>query len=144
MPSGADLIRQIRSQIKEVDPGEVHELISNGHNGYVVVDVREQHEFEQAHLPGAVHVPRGHLESRIEGAAPDKAERVIAYCASGQRSALAANTMLKELGYENVESMTGGITLWKDRGYDVEVPQSLSKEQRERYSADKALGTSTS
>jgi molybdopterin/thiamine biosynthesis adenylyltransferase/rhodanese-related sulfurtransferase len=134
MSSGADLIREIRSQIKEVDPGEVHELISNGHNGYVVVDVREQHEFEQSHLPGAVHVPRGHLESRIEGAAPDKSERVITYCASGQRSALAANTMLKELGYENVESMTGGITLWKDRGYEVEVPKALSAEQRERYS----------
>src|SRR3954464_5974897 len=134
MASGADLIRQIRSQITEVDPGEVHELISNGHNGYVVVDVREQHEFEEAHLPGAVHVPRGHLESRVEGAAPDKAERVIAYCASGNRSALAANTMLKELGYESVESMTGGITLWKDRGYEVEVPKSLSPEQRERYS----------
>ncbi|HEY2604393.1 MAG TPA: molybdopterin-synthase adenylyltransferase MoeB [Thermoleophilaceae bacterium] len=134
MPSGADLIRQIKSQITEVDPSEVQELISNGHNGYVVVDVREQHEFEQSHLPGAVHVPRGHLESRIEGAAPDKAERVIAYCASGQRSALAANTMLRELGYENVESMTGGITLWKDRGYEVEVPKALSAEQRERYS----------
>src|SRR5438067_6145191 len=134
MPSGADLIRQIRSQITEVDPGEVHELISNGHNGYVVVDVREQHEFEQAHLPGAVHVPRGHLESRIEGAAPVKSERVITYCASGQRSALAANTMLEQLGYENVASMNGGITLWKDRGYDVEVPKGLTKEQRERYS----------
>jgi molybdopterin/thiamine biosynthesis adenylyltransferase len=134
MPSGADLIRQIRSQITEVDPSEVHELISNGHNGYVVVDVREQHEFEQSHLPGAVHVPRGHLESRIEGAAPDKSERVITYCASGQRSALAANTMLKELGYEHVESMTGGITLWKDRGYEVEVPKTLTAEQRERYS----------
>jgi sulfur-carrier protein adenylyltransferase/sulfurtransferase len=134
MPSGAELIRQIRNQIKEVDPGEVHELISNGHNGYVVVDVREQHEFEQSHLPGAMHVPRGHLESRIEGAAPDKSERVILYCASGQRSALAANTMLKELGYENVESMNGGITLWKDRGYEVEVPKTLTAEQRERYS----------
>jgi molybdopterin/thiamine biosynthesis adenylyltransferase/rhodanese-related sulfurtransferase len=134
MASGADLIRQIRSQIREVDPGEVHELISNGHNGYVLVDVREQHEYEQSHLPGAVHVPRGHLESRIEGAAPDKDTRVITYCASGQRSALAANTMLKELGYENVESMNGGITLWKDRGFEVEVPKSLSPEQRERYS----------
>ena len=134
MPSGAELIRQIRSQIKEVDPGEVHELISNGHQGYRIVDVREQHEFEQSHLPGAVHVPRGHLESRIEGAAPDKSERVILYCASGQRSALAANTMLRELGYESVESMNGGITLWKDRGYEVEVPKTLNPEQRERYS----------
>src|ERR1043165_6717727 len=134
MASGAELIRQIRSQIHEVDPSEVHELVSNGRNGYVLVDVREQHEFEQSHLPGAVHVPRGHLESRIEGAAPDKAQRVIAYCASGQRSGLAANTMLKELGYEIVESMTGGITLWKDRGYEVEVPKTFTPEQRERYS----------
>ena len=100
----------------------------------MIVDVREQHEFEEAHLPGAVHVPRGHLESRIEGAASDKAERVILYCASGNRSALAAKTLKEELGYENVESMTGGITLWKDRGYDVEAPRRLTAEQRERYS----------
>src|ERR671934_1399342 len=134
MPSGAELIRQIKQQITEVDPREVHDLIASGDNGYVILDVRERHEFEEAHLPGARHVPRGHLESRVEGAAPDKSQRVIAYCASGNRSALAANTMLNELGYENVESMTGGITLWKDRGYEVEVPRSLSAEQRERYS----------
>src|SRR6266516_1821888 len=134
MPSGAELIRQIKQQITEVDPREVHDLLSSSGNGYVLVDVREQHEFEESHLPGARHVPRGHLESRIEGAAPDKSQRVIAYCASGNRSALAANTMVKELGYEKGESMTGGITLWKDRGYEVEVPKSLSAEQRERYS----------
>src|SRR2546423_1495137 len=134
MPSGAELIRQIKEQITEVDPREVHDLVSRDGNGYVLVDVREQHEFEEAHLPGAVHVPRGHLESRVEGAAPDKSQRVITYCASGNRSALAANTMLNELGYENVESMTGGITLWKDRGYEVEVPKALSADQRERYS----------
>src|SRR5206468_641404 len=56
------------------------------------------------------------------------------YCASGTRSALAAHTLKDLLGYENVESMRGGITLWKDRGYDVEVPRSLSGDQRERYS----------
>src|SRR4051812_38770009 len=132
MASGADLIRQIKDQIAEVDPKDVHEN-GNG-NGTVIVDVREQHEFEEAHIPGAVHVPRGHLEQRIEGAAPDRSSRVILYCASGNRSALAAHTMHEQLGYENVESMRGGITLWKDRGYDVEVPRSLSTEQRERYS----------
>ncbi len=100
----------------------------------MIVDVREQHEFEESHIPGAVHVPRGHLESRIEGAAGDKSPRVILYCASGNRSALAAKTLQEELGYEDVESMTGGITLWKDRGYDVEVPRRLTAEQRERYS----------
>jgi molybdopterin/thiamine biosynthesis adenylyltransferase/rhodanese-related sulfurtransferase len=134
VPSGADLIRQAKERIQEVDPRDVHELTRNGRNGAVIVDVREQHEFEEAHLPGAVHVPRGYLESRIEGSAPDKDSRVVLYCASGQRSALAAKTLGDELGYSNVESMTGGITLWKDRGFEVEVPRSLSAEQRERYS----------
>ena len=83
MASGAELIRKIKEQIEEVDPKDVHELRQNG-NGAVIVDVREQHEFEEAHLPGAVHVPRGHLESRIEGAVADRSKRVILYCASGQ------------------------------------------------------------
>jgi molybdopterin/thiamine biosynthesis adenylyltransferase/rhodanese-related sulfurtransferase len=100
----------------------------------VVVDVRETHEFEAGHLPGAKHVPRGYLESRIEGAVPDHDAHVVLYCQTGQRSALAAHTLKDLLGYENVESMTGGITLWKDRGYDVEVPKALTAEQRERYS----------
>jgi rhodanese-related sulfurtransferase len=67
MASGAELLRRVKEQIEEVDPREVHDLTQNG-NGAVIVDVREQHEFEQSHLPGAVHVPRVHQESRIEGA----------------------------------------------------------------------------
>ena len=133
MPSGADLIRSAKDQIREVDPRDVHDVAQNG-NGAVIVDVREQQEFEESHIPGALHVPRGHLESRIEGAAKDRSQRVVLYCASGNRSALAAKTLQDELGYENVESMTGGITLWKDRGFDVEVPRRLTDEQRERYS----------
>src|ERR687892_2152376 len=134
MATGAELIRQIQERIEQVDPREVHDLIDAGPNGTVVVDVREQHEFEEAHLPGAKHVPRGHLESRIETAAPDKSKRVILYCQSGNRSALAADTMQQLLGYQDVASMSGGITLWKDRGYEVDVPRALNAEQRERYS----------
>jgi molybdopterin/thiamine biosynthesis adenylyltransferase/rhodanese-related sulfurtransferase len=130
-PSGPEVIRQIKSQIHEVDPAEVNTVLGNG---AVIVDVRETHEFEAGHLPGAKHVSRGHLESQIEGAVPDRDQRVILYCASGNRSALAAHTLKQLLGYEHVESMTGGITLWKDRGYQVEVPKALTKEQRERYS----------
>src|SRR4030081_3935902 len=96
--------------------------------------MRETHEFEAGHLPGAKHVPRGYLESRIEGAVPDHDAHVVLYCQTGNRSAWAARTLIDDLGYEHVESMTGGITLWKDRGYDVEVPRSLTAEQRERYS----------
>jgi molybdopterin/thiamine biosynthesis adenylyltransferase/rhodanese-related sulfurtransferase len=130
-PSGADVIKQIRQRIDEVDPGEARRQASNG---ATLIDVRETHEFEAGHIPGAKHVPRGYLESRIEGAVPDHSQHVILYCQTGQRSALAANTLKELLGYEHVESMTGGITLWKDRGYEVEVSKSLSSEQRERYS----------
>src|SRR3712207_3085220 len=134
-PSGAEVIRQIKSQIEEVDPSEVNSAVSNGNGSRpVLIDVREGDEWDAGHLPGAKHVPRGHLESRIEGAVPDRSANVVLYCASGNRSALAAHTLKELLGYENVSSMTGGITLWKDRGYDVEVPKSLTKEQRERYS----------
>src|ERR1700710_2642837 len=133
-PSGAEVIRQIRSQVEEVDPSEVKSTLSNG-NGVVLVDVRESDEWDAGHIPGAKHIPRGYLESRVEGVVGnDRDQRVVIYCASGQRSALAANTLKSLLGYENVASMNGGITLWKDRGYDVEVPVSLTKEQRERYS----------
>ncbi|MEO8688678.1 MAG: molybdopterin-synthase adenylyltransferase MoeB [Solirubrobacteraceae bacterium] len=130
-PTGAEVIRKIRSEVEEVDPSEVREHLGNG---VVLVDVRETEEWDAGHIPGAKHVPRGYLESRIEGAVADRDQRVVVYCASGQRSALAANTLREQLGYENVASMNGGITLWKDRGYDVELPKSLTKEQRERYS----------
>jgi sulfur-carrier protein adenylyltransferase/sulfurtransferase len=130
-PSGAEVLRQIKSRIEEVDPADVREQIRNG---AVLVDVREAEEWSTGHIPGAKHVPKSYLESRIEGAAQDRSQHVILYCQSGNRSAWAARTLIEDLGYENVESMTGGITLWKDRGYEVEVPRTLSAEQRERYS----------
>jgi sulfur-carrier protein adenylyltransferase/sulfurtransferase len=130
-PSGVELLREIKNRIDEVDPSLVHEQMNNG---ATIVDVRETEEFAQGHIPGAKHVPRGYLESRIEGAVPDRSRHVILYCASGNRSAYAARTLIEDLGYEHVESMTGGITLWKDRGYEVDVPKTLTAEQRERYS----------
>src|SRR6184192_1316078 len=137
MPSGSELIRQIRDQVREVDPREVHDaLASSNGNGRVpvLVDVREQQEFEEAHIPGAIHVPRAYLESRIEGKVGDKSQSVVLYCATGQRSALAAHTLGHLLGYQDVASMNGGITLWKDRGFEVETPRALSAEQKSRYS----------
>jgi sulfur-carrier protein adenylyltransferase/sulfurtransferase len=130
-PSGAEVLRQIKSRIDEVDPAEVREQVTNG---AVVIDVREPEEWGAGHIPGAVHVPKSYLESRVEGAVPDRSQHVILYCASGNRSAWAARTLLDDLGYENVESMTGGFTLWKDRGYEVDTPRTLTAEQRDRYS----------
>jgi molybdopterin/thiamine biosynthesis adenylyltransferase/rhodanese-related sulfurtransferase len=138
--SGQELIKEARSRVTEIDPAEVkHVLDQAAGNGSadqapVVLDVREEHEYELGHLPGAVHVPRGHLETRIEGAVPDRSRRVIAYCSTQNRSALAAVTMQEQLGYENVEVMTGGFTLWRDRGYAFEQPRKLTDEQKQRYS----------
>ncbi len=130
-PSGAELLRQIKDRIDEVDPAAVRERLQAG---ALVIDVRQDEEWATGHVPGARHVPKSHLESRIEGAAPDKATPVVLYCASGQRSAWAARTLIEDLGYQNVASMTGGFTLWKDRGYEVDVPRFMSAEQRDRYS----------
>jgi molybdopterin/thiamine biosynthesis adenylyltransferase/rhodanese-related sulfurtransferase len=130
-PSSAELLRQVKSEIDEVDPSEVKELLQEG---AVIVDVRETEELSSGLLPGAKHVPRSYLETRIEGIVPDRSAHVILYCASGNRSAYGARTLRDDLGYEHVQSMTGGIALWKDRGYEVYVPRTLSAEQRERYS----------
>src|SRR5580704_16867341 len=96
--SGADFIRQVKTQIHEIDPSAVHDLVGDG---VAIVDVRETEEYATGHLPGAVHVPRGHLESRINGVVPDRSQRVVLYCASGNRSALAAKTLGDDLGYEH-------------------------------------------
>jgi len=130
-PSGAEVLRQIKSEIDEVDPAAAREQAGNG---AILIDVRETEEWSAGHITGARHVPRSHLESRIEGAAPDRSQHLILYCQSGVRSLWAARTMLEDLGYQHVESMTGGITLWKDRGYEVTVPRIMNPEQRERYS----------
>jgi molybdopterin/thiamine biosynthesis adenylyltransferase/rhodanese-related sulfurtransferase len=129
--SATELLRHIKSQIDEVDPSEARGQLSNG---AVLVDVREPEEWGVGHIPGAKHVPKSYLESRIEGVVPDRSQHLILYCASGNRSAWATRTLVEDLGYEHVESMTGGFTLWKDRGYEVEVPRTLTAEQRDRYS----------
>ena len=129
--SGAELLKRVKEQIREVDPSEVSQLLGEG---VVVVDCRETEELAAGMIPGAVHIPRSYLETRIEATVPDRSQRVILYCASGVRSAFGAHTLMAEMGYDDVESMTGGFTLWKDRGYEVEVPRALTAEQRDRYS----------
>jgi molybdopterin/thiamine biosynthesis adenylyltransferase/rhodanese-related sulfurtransferase len=126
-----DLLQQVKSEIDELDSAGAREFIAD--DSPVIVDVREREEWDEGHLPGAVHVPRGHLESRIERAVADKSQPVLLYCASGNRSAFAAKT-LEELGYERVASLAGGFTDWKRNGLPFEVPQSLDETKRRRYS----------
>src|SRR4029453_16757422 len=84
-------------------------------------------------IPGAIHIPRGNLESRIERAAPDHDRPVLLYCSAGNRSAFAAKT-LEELGYEDVTSLAGGFTDWKRNGFPVDLHAGLKSPQRARYS----------
>jgi molybdopterin/thiamine biosynthesis adenylyltransferase/rhodanese-related sulfurtransferase len=131
--SGADLIAQAKAEIEEIQPPEAAAEIDSG-DDVALVDVREQAEFDERHIEGAIHVPRSYLESRFEQFVPDRSRRIILYCASGIRSALAAKTLAEDLGYEDVSSMAGGITLWRDRGLPVITPRALTPEQKERYS----------
>ena len=132
MPSYRELLQQIRAEIAEVDAPGARELLDSI-DPPLLVDVREQDEWNEGHLPGAVHIPRGNLESRIERAAPDRSGSIVLYCQSGNRSAFAAKT-LEELGYENVVSLAGGFTDWKRNGFPTQLPRVLDAEKRSRYS----------
>ena len=116
--SGQDLVDEAKGQIAEVTPEQVREL--QAHNARVVyLDVREPNEWNLGHLPHAVHLPRGNLESKVETMI-DRTQKVVIYCARGNRSALAALTM-KQMGYENVVSMSGGIQGWADINGEIEA-----------------------
>jgi molybdopterin/thiamine biosynthesis adenylyltransferase/rhodanese-related sulfurtransferase len=126
-----ELLQEVKGEIEEVDARRANELLAE--DSYAVVDVREQAEWDEGHLPGAMHVSRGNLESRIEQAVPDRSQPVLLYCASGNRSAFAART-LNELGYENVVSLAGGFIDWKRNGFPFEIPKTLDEAKRRRYS----------
>jgi molybdopterin/thiamine biosynthesis adenylyltransferase/rhodanese-related sulfurtransferase len=130
--SYADILREARAQVREVSALEV-DLQRQSQTAPLIVDVRENHEWEAGHLPGAIHVPRGYLESQIENAAPDRSRPIILYCASGIRSVFASRT-LAEMGYLDVASMSGGFQGWKSHGLAWETPTILTAEQKVRYS----------
>ncbi len=130
MPSFRDLLRDTKGRIREVDTAGAADEVAQP--GTVVLDVREPDEFEQGALPGAVHIPRGQLESQVESRVSDHDAHVVVYCAGGTRSAFAADT-LGQLGYGDVVSMAGGFNKWKDEGRDWKTPASLTPDQRNRY-----------
>ena len=133
MSSYRDVLEETRQQIDEINVERARELHDDADQA-VFLDVREREEWDEGHIPGALHLPRGWLESRIEREVTDRAKSIITYCASGSRSVFAART-LEELGYENVVSLAGGINDWKRHGYPLEVPTgALAPEQRTRYS----------
>ncbi len=132
MASYRDLLRSTKAEIEEIDSSRAQELLG-GMDAPVLVDVRERDEWEQGRIPNAIHVPRGHLESRIEQAAPDHSRPVLLYCAVGNRSAFAAKT-LAELGYERPISLAGGFTDWQRNGFPTDLPRTLGPARSTRYS----------
>jgi rhodanese-related sulfurtransferase len=115
--SGMELINEARKRIREVTPQQVRDIRARGEDA-AYLDVREPNEWNLGHLPGAIHIPRGQLETKVEAIVP-RQRRVVVYCAAGNRSALAADT-LQQMGYENVVSLAGGFTGWAQSGGDVE------------------------
>jgi sulfur-carrier protein adenylyltransferase/sulfurtransferase len=127
----AQLLREVKASVAEVDTTRASQRATQ--DEALLVDVRETTEWQEGHIVGAVHVPRGHLESRIEAAAPDRSRPLVIYCASGVRSLFAAQ-QLEQMGYQDVASMAGGFQAWKSEGRPWKAPIALSTEQQKRYS----------
>jgi adenylyltransferase/sulfurtransferase len=132
MPTFRELLAQAKSEIKEATPEQVNEMLAKP-DAPVLIDIREADETQQGVIPGAVIIPRGFLEMRVEDKVPDRDQPVVLYCAGGVRSAMAAKS-LKELGYTDVTSMSGGFGGWKDKGFKFIVSKSLRPDQQARYS----------
>jgi molybdopterin/thiamine biosynthesis adenylyltransferase/rhodanese-related sulfurtransferase len=128
MPGFRELLAQTKKDIREIDPADAEARLADA----TFLDVRELDEYEQGMIPGAVFIPRGHLESQIENKVSDRSAPVVIYCAGGTRSAFAAKT-LQELGYSDVVSMAGGFGRWKNEGRPWITPAVLDPEQRNRY-----------
>jgi molybdopterin/thiamine biosynthesis adenylyltransferase/rhodanese-related sulfurtransferase len=134
-----EIMRQARRQVPEWTPATVYEALARQHEAgsdeqdIVLVDVREKYEWNEGHIPGAIHVPRGFLELQIEEAVPDKSKKVVLYCAGGVRSLIAGNT-LKQMGYKDAISMSGGFGQWKGNGLPFVQPRVMTEAQSKRYS----------
>lgn len=116
MKSGTDLINEAKSRIKQVSAADA--LKMQGAGGATFLDVRDQQEVNLGRVPGAVHISRGTLETKVEAVVPRDA-KVVVYCASGNRSALVADT-LQQMGYADVQSLAGGFRAWAEAGGDVD------------------------
>ncbi|HEX9506232.1 MAG TPA: molybdopterin-synthase adenylyltransferase MoeB [Acidimicrobiia bacterium] len=128
MASYRDLLRETKQRIREIQPEEAETRLADA----TFVDVREQDEHDQGTIPGSVFIPRGHLESQAETKLLDRDRPLVVYCAGGNRSAFATET-LQQLGFTDVVSMAGGFGRWKNEDRPWITPQALTPEQRDRY-----------
>ncbi len=112
-----DLVSEAKAETEQTDAETVHDAM--GSEDATVIDVREPDEFEAGHIPGAKPLPRGLLEYKAAEELPNKDARIVVHCALGGRGSLAAKS-LKEMGYTNVANMEGGLSAWREKGYEVE------------------------
>ena len=113
-PQFLKLVSEAKTRVRETNVADVKQRIESGEK-FLLVDVREDNEWANGHLPGAVHMGRGIIERDIETQVPETARKIILYCGGGFRSALVADN-LQKMGYTNVESMDGGWRGWSEAG----------------------------
>ena len=129
MATATDL-EQIKERVQMVSPQEARDEIDSGVR---IIDVREQHEWDEAHLERAVHVPQGEVVERIDELAPERSERLLLHCRTDNRSAVVADA-LRDLGYDDIGVVRGGIIAWEKAGLPLVQATGLTPEQRNRYS----------
>ena len=118
-PRFLKLCEETKARVKETTVEEVKQRLDRGERDFVLVDVREESEWNAGHIPGAVHLGKGVIERDIEQKVPDPNQELVLYCGGGFRSALAAEN-LGRMGYTNVISMDGGWRGWTEKKYPVE------------------------
>jgi rhodanese-related sulfurtransferase len=116
-PRFLKIVSDSKTRVRETNIEEVKRKIDSG-EAFLLVDVREESEFANDHLPGAIHLSKGIIERDIEARVPDLNAEIVLYCGGGFRSALAADN-LQKMGYSNVLSMDGGIRDWRGKGYPL-------------------------
>jgi rhodanese-related sulfurtransferase len=116
-PRFLKIVEDARSRVRELTVEDVKAKLDRGER-FLLVDVREESEWNKDHLPGAIHLGKGIIERDVEARVPDTGAEIVLYCGGGFRSALAADN-LQKMGYTNVVSMDGGYRGWKDRGYPM-------------------------
>jgi rhodanese-related sulfurtransferase len=117
-PGFLALVNDAKSRVKQIDIDQFKKMKPDGH---VLIDTREDREWDAGHATGAVHLSKGVIERDIESQVPDKSATLVLYCGGGFRSALVADA-LQKMGYKNAISLDGGWRAWNQAGLPVEKP----------------------